>query len=154
MELLLFQSAAEQSIWIAILKATLPGIVVAVLGLITPQIRNAVFYKRAEYDFEYDKNVDILPCVWDIQWEGNRLTIEVAKDISNDKIEGVTFVKDEVPPGETVTLMRPSDSFRPLFDKELYVKLNSIIRFKSGGHGRKYTLRFVLRRKILRKIFG
>lgn len=150
MQSLLFQVAqttAEQSIWIAILKATVPGIVVAVLGLLTPQIRNAFFYKRTEYDFEYVKDIDGSPCVWDIQWEGNRLTIKV-NDISNDKIEGVTFIKDEVPPGETIALMRASEKFRPLFDKELYVKLNSIIRFTAGTNTRRYTLRFVLRRKI------
>jgi hypothetical protein len=153
MLLLLFQAAqaaqpsASHSILIDILKATVPGIVVAVLGLLTPQIRNAVFYKRTEYDFEYLNDSNAGPCKWDIQWEGYRLTIKV-EDISNDKIDGVTFIKDEVPPGETIMRMLPSEKFRPLFDKELYVKLNSIIRFTPSTGERKYILRFVLRRKI------
>jgi len=143
------QSSASQSMLIAILKAIVPGIVVALLGLITPQIRNAIFYKRTEYDFDYLDDTNDGPCKWDIQWEGYRLTIKV-DDISNDDIKGVTFIKDDVPPGETMSKMRPSEKFRPLFDKDLYVKLNSIIRFTpSPGKGeRKYTLRFVLRRKL------
>ncbi len=64
MESLLFQAAqtpVEQSILIDILKAIVPGIVVAVIGLLTPQIRNAIFYKRTEYDFEYSKDSDASP---------------------------------------------------------------------------------------------
>ena len=68
-QLLLLQAAqtsVERSIFIDILKAVLPGIVVAVIGLLIPQIRNAIFYKRTEYDFEYFKDSDSKPSVWDI----------------------------------------------------------------------------------------
>lgn len=150
MLLLLLQAAqttASHSILIDILRAIIPVIVVAVLGLLTPQIRNAVLYKRTEYDFEYLHKSNAGPCKWDIQWESYRLTIKV-EDISNDRIDGVTFIKDEVPLGETIMRMLPSEKFRPLFEKDLYVKLNSIIRFTPSTGERKYILRFVLRRKI------
>jgi hypothetical protein len=149
--LLLLQGATEvaktNSILMDILKAVVPGIVIALLGLITPQIRNLLIYKRTEYDFEYLRDTNDGPATWDVQWEGFRLTVKV-QSISNDKIENVTFIKDEVPPGETIGLMRASNAFRPLFDKQLYVKLNSIIRFTPTKGERKYILRFVLRRKL------
>ena len=149
-QLLLLQATptpVERSIFLDILKAVLPGIVVAVIGLLTPQIRNALFYKRTEYDFEYFKDSDSKPSIWDIHWEGRRLTIKV-EDISNDKIDGVTFTKDEKMGSETIPRMIPSEKFQPLFDKELYVKLNSIIRFTPATGDRRYILRFVIRRKI------
>jgi len=149
-QLLLLQAAqtpVERSIFIDILKAVLPGIVVAVIGLLTPQIRNAIFYKRTEYDFEYLKDSDSKPSIWDIHWEGRRLTIKVG-DISNDKIDDVIFIKDEKMASQSIDRMVPSEKFQPLFDKELYVKLNSIIRYTPATGERKYILRFVIRRKI------
>lgn len=141
------QLTPERSILIDILKAVVPGLVVAIFGLLTPQIRNAVFYRRTEYDFEYLDKTNAGPCKWDIQWEKIRLTIKV-DDISNNRIDGVTFLKDEVPHGAPLAKMYPSEKFQSLFDKELYVKLNSIIRFTPSSGERKYILRFVLRRKV------
>lgn len=150
------QPTVERAILIDILKAIVPGLVVALLGLLSPQIRNLIFYKRTEYDFEFVKVADKSSGIWDIQWEGYRLTIKI-DDISNDKIEGVTFIKENAEetfvkglekPTETCSRMKPSEKFQPLFDKELYVKLNTIIRFKPIAGETKYILRFVLRRKI------
>jgi hypothetical protein len=131
-----------------ILIAVATTLTVSLLTLLFSSVRNALFYKRVEYDFIYtkpnDKNLSN-ECQWDIQWEDYRLTVAVG-DVSNDKLEVVTFIRNQ---GKQVKfdILITSESFEPLFNKEIYFKINSIIRVRPPEGQRSYILRFVFRRR-------
>lgn len=112
------------------------------LALLFESVRNALFYFRVEYDFEYEKGWGA--CEWDINWEDYRLTLSVT-DVSNDRLDGVSFKRNKKQT-EKFDELFPSDKFQPLFNKEVYAKVNSIIR-RSQQRGTSYTLRLVLRRR-------
>ena len=67
-----------------IIISVVTTIVIALLSLLFRSVREALFYKRLEYDFHYTKGMG-LPVLWDIQWEDYRLTIST-EDVSNDLI--------------------------------------------------------------------
>lgn len=118
------------------------SITLASLSLLFESVRNALLYFRVQYDFEYEK--DWGHCEWDINWEDYRLTFS-ADEVSNDRVDGVSFRRNKKQT-EKLDVMFPSDKFQPLFDKEIYAKINSIIR-QSHQKGTLYTLRLVLRRR-------
>src|SRR5436853_714336 len=120
----------------------------ALSSLLSESIRTVIFYKRVEYDLVYEKSLtDAIGrgFFWDIQWEDYRLTLKV-DDISNNKLEDVVFVRNEVRE-EKLGTITASDRFTPLFGKEIYYKLNSIIRSTPPTGQKSYILRFVLRRR-------
>jgi hypothetical protein len=131
-----------------ILIAVATTLTVSLLALLFSSVRNALFYKRVEYDFIYIKPNDrglSKECQWDIQWEDYRLTVAVG-DVSNDKLEEVTFIRNK---GKQVKfeVLVTSESFEPLFNKEIYFKINSIIRVSPPEGQTSYILRFVFRRR-------
>ena len=125
------------------------AVALAALSLFFRSVRNALFYKRVEYDLPCERPSTTSPftSVWDIHWEDYRLTVE-AGDISDDKIRNVKFEKLGGKT-ETVPELFPSDTFRTLFEGEVQMKLNSIVRHKPATGNRVYTLRMVFRRRRL-----
>ena len=125
------------------------GLVLALLSLLFQRVRTALFYKRVEYDLIFTKPESeggLSQCSWDIQWEDYRLTLKIG-DISNDKLENVTLIRNK---GKQVTydVLVTSERFTPVFDNEIYFKLNSIIRAWPPVGPKTYILRFVFRRRI------
>lgn len=121
----------------------------AVLTLVYGSVRTALWYKRVEYDLECERASGQSPftCSWDIHWEDYRLTFN-AGDISENRIKVANFEKLGGKKHNIPELF-PSDNFLSLFDGEIQMKLNSIIRFKPASGPRKYTLRLVFRRHRL-----
>ena len=124
-------------------------IAIAALTLLFKSVRTAIFYNRVVYDLpcERPSNASPFACAWDIHWEDYRLTFE-AGDISDDKVRNVKFERHGGK-NESVPELFPSDKFRSLFDGQLQVKLNSIIRHKPATGNRVYVLRMVFRRRRL-----
>jgi hypothetical protein len=128
------------------------ALALSLLALLFASVRNALFYKRVEYDFLYTKPGGggvSTKGQWDIQWEDYRLTVTV-EDVSNDKLQSVSFIRNKGKQ-ENFNVLVTSDSFEPLFKKEIYFKLNSIVRAKTPAGPASYTLRFVFRRR--RRVF-
>ena len=126
-------------------------IVLAALSLLSKSVREglkqALFYTRVEYDLSSHRPSGVNPfgCRWDIHWEDYRLTMAVT-DISDDKISDVTFEKlggrkQQFP------RLHPSDKYEDLFDGDLFVKVNSIVRKRPASGDSEYTLRMVFRRR-------
>lgn len=120
---------------------------VALLTLSFGSVRSFLFYKRVEYDLEAvrQSGQDPFSCSWDVHWEDYGLHIEIA-DISNDNLRGVSFRKLSKQE-EHIDKMFPSDSFTPLFNGEIFVKVNSIVRRDWVESRMLYVLRLVFRRK-------
>jgi hypothetical protein len=129
-----------------VLVSIATGLTLALLSLSFESVRNALLYYRVEYDLEYDK--DSGPCEWDINWEDYRLTISV-KDVSNDRLEEVTFRRNKKH-NQDFKEVFPSDKFQSLFDKEIYMKVNSIIR-RSQTQGDKYIAKYFIRLVLRRR---
>jgi hypothetical protein len=136
-------NALLQKILISVATAAVLGI----LTLLRRSIWNALFYQRVEYDLSCKRASGQSPFTgtWDIHWEDYRLTFK-AGDISDNRIKDATFEKLGGK-SENVQELFPSDAFRPLFDSEIQMKLNSIIRFEPASGPREYTLRLVFRRR-------
>ena len=128
--------------------------VVSLLTLLFESIRATLFYKRTEYDLMHYA-WRITPrdpgCaqMWEIQWDDHRLTLSVAR-VENHRLEGVIFTRNNANE-EKFDMLTTSDSFKPLFRKELYFKLHSIIYTLGcddpGKGNATFTLRFVFRRR-------
>jgi hypothetical protein len=128
--------------------------VLSLLSLLFESIRATLFYKRTEYDLMHYA-WRIKPGdpggsqTWEIQWEDHRLTLSVAH-VENHRLEGVIFTRNNANE-EKFDMLTTSDSFKPLFQKELYFKLHSIIytwgcEDVARGNAT-LTLRFVFRRR-------
>jgi hypothetical protein len=130
-----------------ILTSVGSALILSLLSLLFSSVRTALFFKQAEYDLTYKRGTG--PCEWDIQWEGFRLTIATAT-VSNDYLKSVVFRRNK---RKDVALndLEPSNSFIPLFDNEIQVKLESIVR-KQQGEAADYAVRFVFRRRRLRQL--
>jgi hypothetical protein len=127
-----------------IVASLLSAFVLAVIGLAFRSVRQALLYKRHEFDFPYDPSWQ--SCEWDIQWEGFRVTIEVI-GVHNDYIEKVVIKKQGANPGQTFERLEVSDTFHPVAEWPLYFKLNSITRSRPSSGSKSYRLYFVLRRR-------
>lgn len=129
-----------------VLQALAPALTLALLGLFSGPVRALLFFRRTEYDFDYDAQQG--GAIWDIQWEDFRLTIKVGA-VHNDHLEKVKFLKNKVEPGESLDVVKVSDKFPHLFDNDIQLKLNSVIRVlsQSPTAPKRYVLRFVLRRR-------
>jgi hypothetical protein len=125
---------------------------VGVLTLFFESVRSALLWRRVQYDLSCTRKSGVkpFPCSWDITWEDFGLTFK-AGDISNDHIDNIA-VKLFTGGSESIAQLLPRDSFKPLFDKKLWVKISAIIRRDLPGADSEYTLRLVFRRR--RKLFG
>lgn len=129
-----------------VLVSIVTTLAVGLVSLSFKGVRNALLYFRVEYDLDYEKGSG--PCEWDINWEDYRLTISV-NDVSNDRLEGVS-VRRNKKQNQDFKEIFPSDKFQALFDKEIFLKINSIIRrsqTQGESHLAKYFIRLVLRRR-------
>ncbi len=125
------------------------ALALAALSLAFKSIRGFVFYTRAEYDLLAERKPHESPFgrSWSINWEDNRLDLEVS-DISNNSLGKVKF-KNATGRIQELSNMHPSNDFVDIFDGALGVKVNSIVRQDrpSDDDLAIYTLRFVVRRK-------
>lgn len=122
-------------------------IVLSLLSLLFSSVRTAIFFKRTEYDLFYTRGTG--PCEWDIQWEGFRLTI-ATDSVSNDYLKNVVARRNKRKDASLGDL-EPENRFIPLFDNEIQLKLESIVR-KQQGNAADYVARFVFRRRRLHKV--
>ena len=122
--------------------AVISASVLSLLTLLFASVRSFIFYKRVEYDFTYKRGSG--SCEWDVQWEDFRLTI-AAESVSNTHISKVVFRRNKRKDTNPEDL-EPSDKFLSLFDKEIQVKVNSIVR-RQQINDADYILRFVFRRR-------
>lgn len=151
MTMISFLAQAPQTLKIdpilyGVLQALAPAITLALLGLFSGPVRAFLFFRRTEYDFDYDAQQGA--ATWDIQWEDFRLTIKV-DEVHNDHLERVKFLKNKIEPGESFDVVKVSNKYHHLFDGDIQLKLNSVIRVvsKSPTAPKRYILRFVLRRR-------
>jgi hypothetical protein len=128
-----------------VIIAVASTLTLSLLALFFSAVRNALFYKRVEYDFDYEAKTG--HCDWDIQWDDYRLTIS-ADDVSNDVVHNVVIRRNKRR-DEPLGNLEAKDDFSSLFAGEIQFKLNSIVRKMQSGHANKYLLRFVFRRRRL-----
>jgi len=136
------QSVVQSEVLTKVLISVISTVTLAALSLLFESVRNALFYYRVEYELNYKKNTGL--CEWDINWEDYRLTLVVA-DVSNDKLKGVKFIRNERQTEEEAAVF-VSEKFKPLFNKEVFYKIRSIVR-KKQEEKCSYSIKLVLRRK-------
>ncbi len=120
---------------------------IAALSLCFRSIRTAIFYNRIEYDLSCQKNnaQSQLSCTWDIHWADYGLTF-IAVEIAHDKIKDVTFAKLGGK-NEKISEIFPSDTYKSLFDGEIQIRINSIIRQSPTSGVKTYMLRLAFRKR-------
>jgi len=130
-----------------VLVSVATTLILAALSLLSRSVRQALFYRRVQYDLSAVRRSGDHPfgCRWDIHWEDYRLTMEV-KDISDDKLSSVNFEKLGGRK-QTFDTLHPSETFAELFNGDLYAKVNSIVRKRPSSGETEYTLRMVFRRR-------
>lgn len=119
----------------------------SLLSLLFSSVRMAIFFKSTTHDFLYVRGSGA--CEWDIQWEGFRLTI-VVDSVSNDYLKNVV-VRRNKRKDAVLGNLEPMNSFLPLFDNEIQLKLESIVR-KQQGAAADYVTRFSFRRRRLHQV--
>ncbi|MDQ2770483.1 MAG: hypothetical protein M3Y54_08290 [Bacteroidota bacterium] len=122
----------------------LTTLIVFLLTLLSKQIRQFLFYKRHEFEFQYDS--DFRGCEYDVQWEELRLTVEVG-EVHNDYLSNVIVKRNAVNPGKTYEKLEVSNKFIQIPEWSLYFKLNSIVRTKPQSGVNEYQIYFVLKRR-------
>jgi hypothetical protein len=125
-----------------VLVSVITALTLGSLTLLFESVRNALFYFRVEYDLDYEK--DSGHCEWDFTWEDYRLTLSV-EDVSEDRLKTVKFTRLKKQ-NEDIPEVFTKDEFSPLFNKEIFFKVKSIVRKKQENNG-SYTIKLVLRRK-------
>lgn len=128
-----------------VIIAVASTVTLSLLALFFSAVRNALFYKRVEYDFDYEAKTG--HCDWDIQWDDYRLTIS-ADDVSNDAMHNV-IIRRNKRRDEPIGELEAKDDFMSLFGGEIQFKLSSIVRKMQSGHNNKYLLKFAFRRRRL-----
>ena len=105
-------------------------------------IREFLRYKSHEYYLWHDSNDT--RCVWDIQWEGERLTID-AEGVHNDFLETVELSRNGVSHHQ-IAKWEVRDEFVAPDRWPVQIKLDAIVRKKTGSN-RVYNVHFVVRRR-------
>lgn len=115
----------------------------AIIAFAIKPLRALLVYKTHEYILVHQSSSS--RCEWDIQWEGQRLTIK-AGDVHNNYIECVTLIYNDQPPGVALGDMNVSREFLPQLDWPIKVQLAGIVRRKSST-GREYSVHLTVRRR-------
>jgi hypothetical protein len=127
-----------------VILSLLTAAIVASLSLLSRSFRQIVFYKRHEFELDYDRAWKT--CTWDIQWEGFRVTIEVA-GVRRAFIKSVLIKVNGTDPGRQFDELEVSDTFHHIDRWPLSFKLYSIVREKHADDTKRYRLLWVLRRR-------
>lgn len=122
----------------------LTTVVIFTLTLLSKRIRQFLFYKRHEFEFEYDS--DFRGCEYDVQWEDLRLTFEIG-EVHNDYLSNVVLKRNAVNPGINYQKLPVSNKFEEILEWGLHFKLNSIVRTKPQMGVKEYRIYFVLKRR-------
>jgi hypothetical protein len=128
----------------SILTGLLSGSVIALLSLFFRSVRQVVFYKRHEFEFEFKP--DWGDCEWDVQWEGLRVTFELS-GVRKAYIKMLTVKVNGTGPGRTFEKLEVSEAFHHVAGWPLFFKLNSVARTRTASEKEMYRLYFVLRRR-------
>jgi hypothetical protein len=106
------------------------GIILLLLTLLfSKSVRDYIRYKTVEYDLEAKRTTrldTLFPWAWNINWESYGILI-IAGDISNNKIDNLTFEDRNANKKEIIRLI-PSKDFTEIFPKKLSFRIKSIIR--------------------------
>jgi hypothetical protein len=122
----------------------LTTLIIFVISLVSKRVRQFLFYKRHEFEFEYDS--DFRGCEYDVQWEELRLTFEVG-EAHNDYLSNVVIKRNAVNPGKTYDKLPVSNGFEKIQEWNLHFKLYSIVRTKPQTGIKEYQIYFVLKRR-------
>jgi|SRR6185437_4371849 len=141
---LLLPTDAAWQVASKVVTSLLAGLVLGLFSLLSKSIRHALFYKRHEFDFEYDG--DFRGCEYDVQWEELRLTFHVGS-AHNDHLENVILKRNDVNPGRKYEKLAVSNKFNEVPEWNLHFKLESIVRTKPQTGVREYQIYFVIRRR-------
>jgi hypothetical protein len=133
-----------QQLPIKIGVSLLTTLLIFLLTLLSKQVRQFLFYKRHQFEFEYGD--DFRGCEYDVQWEGFRLTFEVG-EVHNDYLSNVVIKRDAVNPGTAYEKLRVSNKFIEIPELSLHFKLNSIVRIKPQTGVKEFQIYFVLKRR-------
>jgi len=121
--------------------------VLAIIALAIKPLRVALVFKTHEYVLVHHS--ESRRCEWDIQWEGQRLTIK-ADNVHNDYLENVTLIYNDQAPGESLGSMNVSREFFPRVSPRvswpIKVQLSGIVK-RTSDSGREYSVHFVVRRR-------
>ena len=120
------------------------SLVIFLFSLAFKRVRQFLFYKRHEFEFEYDS--DFRGCEYDVQWEELRLTFEVG-EVHNDYLSKVNLKRNSVNPGKLYERLEVSNKFIEIPDWDLQFKLHSIVRTKPQTGVKEYQIYFVLKRR-------
>jgi hypothetical protein len=127
-----------------VLISVLTALVIFLFSLISKSIRYFLFYKRHEFEFEYDS--DFRGCEYDVQWEDLRLTFRIGA-AHNDYLENVTVKKNDVNPGKAYEKLPVSNRFNEIPEWKLQFKVLSIIRTKPQTGVKEFQIYIVIRRR-------
>lgn len=118
--------------------------IVAALALALKPLRKVILYRTHEYVLGHRSTSE--RCVWDIQWERERLTIET-KDVHNNYLESVTIRYLDEAPGVTFDHLNvSSDNLQTPKNWPIQIQLSSIVRTKSD-EDREYQVHFIISRR-------
>lgn len=126
-----------------VLSAVLSALIIGGGTLLIEPIRTFFRYRSHEYYLIHNSNDS--RCTWDVQWEGERLTIDAA-NVHNDHLEGVVLRRNDAARGYDVGKWEVSDKYVSPERWPIQIKLAAIIRKKTGNE-RIYNVHFVIRRK-------
>jgi hypothetical protein len=112
--------------------------------LLFKRVRQFLFYKRHEFEFEYDS--DFRGCEYDVQWEDLRLTFEIG-EVHNDYLSNVIVKRNAANPGKSFDKLGVSNKYNEISDWRLHFKLNSIVRTKPQSGIREYQIYIILKRR-------
>ena len=127
-----------------VITSLLTALILFLLSLLSKSIRYALFYKRHEFDFEYDSH--FRGCEYDVQWEDLRLTFEVGNE-HNDHLENVKIKRNDVNPGKLYEKLEVSNKFNEIPEWNLHFKLVSVVRTKPKAGVNEYQIYIVIHRR-------
>lgn len=144
MYLEIISSDAVAQVASKVITSLLAGVVLFLFGLLSKSVRFLLFYKRHEFELEYDNS--FRGCEYDIQWEDLRLTFQVG-EVHNDHLSNVTIKRNAMNPGKTFSKLTVSEKFDEIPEWNFQFKLNSIIRTKPKADVTEYQVYLVIRRR-------
>lgn len=115
----------------------LTALIIFLLTLLSKQVRQFLFYKRHEFQFDYNSNFN--GCEYDIQWEELRLTFELG-GVHNEYLSNVFIKKNGENPGKSYPELKVSNKFIEIAEWKLFFKLSTVVRIKSKSGVKEFQI--------------
>ena len=131
-----------ENILIGIVSGILTTAIIGISAFLIQPIRDLLRFRSHEY-YLWNSSNDTR-CTWDIQWEGERLTID-AQAVHNDHLDSVVLKRNNANE-HSVGKWEVTDEFQAPERWPIQVKLDAIVRRKTGNE-RIYNVHFIVRRK-------